>query len=452
MDVEPQPAPVRPLAAFSVPNFRRFVIGQTVSLIGTWTETVAQALLVLHMTGSGVWLGLATAARYLPVLLLTPYAGLIVDRADKRRVLLFTQASLAALSLTLGALVLLGVVQLWMVFAIALGFGVLTALDNPARMAFIPEMVGPALIRNAVTLNSSLVNVGRAVGPVVAAVLVAGVGVGWCFVANGASFAAVLLALLTLNTAKLTASVRVHHGPRQLRDGLAYARRMPEILAPLCMMVLIGTFTYEFEVSLPLFARGPLQGGATTYSWLMGAFGFGAVLGGIYCTRRAQTGVPRMIRAAGLYMAAMFATACINSLAGAAILLVVVGFASIIFLTTGNSTIQIAAAPDYRGRVTALWSTAFVGSTPIGATIIGAIGAGSPRLALAVGGAACGLAALVGLVLVWRDPDLNRGHHDFQSCALPAELSRRAAPDASESGSISEGAAPPERARHVVAR
>jgi predicted MFS family arabinose efflux permease len=132
----------------------------------------------------------------------------------------------------------------------------------------------------------------------------------------------------------------------------------------------------------------------------MGAFGFGAVLGGIYCARRAQTGVPRMIRAAGLYMAAMFATACVDSLSGAVILLVVVGFASIIFLTTGNSTIQIAAAPDYRGRVTALWSTAFVGSTPIGATLIGAIGAGSPRLALAVGGAACGLAALVGLVLV----------------------------------------------------
>ncbi len=232
---------------------------------------------------------------------------------------------------------------------------------------------------------------------------------GWCFVANGASFAAVLLALLTLNTAKLTASVRVHHGARQLRDGLAYARRMPEILAPLCMMALIGTFTYEFEVSLPLFARGPLQGGATTYSWLMGAFGLGAVLGGIYCTRRAQTGVPRMIRAAGLYMAAMFATACISSLAGAVILLVVVGFASIIFLTTGNSTIQIAAAPDYRGRVTALWSTAFVGSTPIGATIIGAIGAGSPRLALAIGGAACGLAAVTGLILVWRDRDLSRG-------------------------------------------
>jgi predicted MFS family arabinose efflux permease len=165
------------------------------------------------------------------------------------------------------------------------------------------------------------------------------------------------------------------------------------------MMALIGTFTYEFEVSLPLFARGPLAGGPTTYSWLMGAFGFGAVLGGIYSTRHAQTGVPRMIRAAVLYMLALLATAFASSAPVAVVMLGLVGFASIVFLTTGNSTIQIAAAPAYRGRVTALWSTAFVGSTPIGATIIGAIGAGSPRLALVVGAAACGAAALTGLAI-----------------------------------------------------
>jgi predicted MFS family arabinose efflux permease len=401
VDAEPQTASVRPLAAFAVPNFRRFVIGQSVSLVGSWTETVAQALLVLALTHSGIWLGLATAARYLPVLLLTPFAGLIVDRADKRTILLVTQTSLGALSLALGAVVLLGAIQLWMVFAVALGFGVLTALDNPARMAFIPEIVGAPLIRNAITLNSTMVNVGRAVGPLVAASLVAGVGVGWCFVANGVSFTAVLAALLTLDVAQLRPGVRVEHRARQLREGLAYARRVPEILGPISMMALIGTFTYEFEVSLPLFARGPLAGGATTYSWLMGAFGLGAVLGGIYCTRHPETGVPRMIRAAVLYMVAMLATACTNSVPAAVALLTVVGFASIVFLTTGNSTIQIAAAPAYRGRVTALWSTAFVGSTPIGATIIGAIGAGSPRLALAVGGAACGAAALAGFAITW---------------------------------------------------
>jgi predicted MFS family arabinose efflux permease len=396
------PAPVRPLAAFSVPNYRRFAIGQSVSLVGSWTETVAQALLVLQLTDSGVWLGLATAARYLPVLLLTPYAGLIVDRHDKRTVLLLTQASLGAVSLALGTVVLLGEVHLWMVFAAAIAFGVLTALDNPARMAFIPQIVGPGLIRNAITLNSTFVNVGRAVGPVVAATLVAGVGIGWCFIANAVSFAGVLAALLTLDVSQLRPGARVEHRARQLRDGLTYARHVPDILAPLCMMALVGTFTYEFEVTLPLFARGPLAGGATAYSWLMGAFGLGAVLGGIHCTRRPQTGVPRMIHTAAAYMAAMLATAATNSTAAAAAALVLVGFASIIFLTTGNSTIQIAAAPAYRGRITALWSTAFIGSTPIGATIVGAIGATSPRVALIVGAAACGAAAITGTTILAR--------------------------------------------------
>jgi MFS family permease len=166
MDAEPHPVAGRPLAAFAVPNFRRFVTGQTISLIGSWTETVAQAVLVLRLTHSGVWLGLSTAARYAPVLLLTPYAGVIVDRRAKRRLLLFTQSSLAAASVVLGALVLSGAVRLWMVFAVALVFGTLTAFDNPARLAFISEMVGERLIRNAVTLNSTLVNVGRALGPI----------------------------------------------------------------------------------------------------------------------------------------------------------------------------------------------------------------------------------------------------------------------------------------------
>jgi MFS family permease len=400
VDAEPQTAGTGPLAAFAVPNFRRFVIGQAVSLVGSWTETVAQALLVLTLTHSGLWLGLATAARYLPVLLLTPYAGLIVDRADKRKLLLFTEASLAGLSLILGATVLLGWIQLWMVFTVALGFGLLTALDNPARMAFIPEMVGPRLIHNAIILNSTMVNVGRALGPLVAAVLVVSVGVGWCFIVNALSFTAVLIALLTLSTARLTAHQPLARNPRQLRDGLAYARGIPEIIAPLAMMALIGTFTYEFEVSLPLFAHGPLHGTEATYSWLMGAFGFGSVLGGIYSAGHAKTGVPRLIGAAVVYMCAMLATACTSSLSQTVPLLIVVGFASVIFLTTGNSTVQLAAGPDYRGRITALWSTAFVGSTPIGATIIGAVGAGSPRLALLVGGVACGLAALTGAAIL----------------------------------------------------
>jgi MFS family permease len=402
MDAEPHPSPVRPLAAFSVPNYRRFTIGQTISLVGSWTETVAQALLVLQLTHSGLWLGLATAARYLPVLLLTPYAGVIVDRDDKRRILLLTQSSLAAASLVLGLLVLTGAIRLWMVFAVALAFGVATALDNPARLAFVSEMVGRRLLRNAVTLNSTLVNVGRGVGPLVAATLVATVGIGWCFVANAASFGAVICSLVILDVSQLHPSAPVQRVRGQLREGLAYARTVPDILAPVSMMVLIGTFTYEYEVSLPLFARGPLHGGATTYSLLIAAFGLGSVVGGLYCIRHPQTGVPRMIRASVLYAAAMLGTALTTRIYLAIVLLIVVGIASIAFLTTGNSTIQLAARPDMRGRVVALWSTALVGSTPIGATIIGAVGDSAPRFALILGAAACAVAAAVALAILNR--------------------------------------------------
>jgi MFS family permease len=385
-------------AAFAVPNFRRFVLGQGVSLIGTWTETVAQALLVLQLTNSAVAVGFATAARYLPVLLLTPYAGLIVDRRDKRKVLIFTAVGLASLSLVLGVLVLSGTVAYWSIILVALGFGILSALDNPARQAFVPELVARPLIRNAITLNSTVVNVGRALGPVTAAVLIGTIGIGWCFVVNAVSFFAVIVALLTLKLAALLPIDPIKRARGQLLSGFRYARSVPEIIAPVAMMALIGTFTYEFEVSLPLFAHVTLSGTAATYSWLLGAFGTGAVVGGLYCVSRPQVGLGRLVRAAIIYAAAMAATAFAPNLLIAVPLLLVVGIGSIAFITTGNSTIQIAAKPEFRGRVTALWSTALLGSTPIGASIIGYIDSVSPRLALGVGAAACVGAAIIG----WR--------------------------------------------------
>jgi predicted MFS family arabinose efflux permease len=228
------------------------------------------------------------------------------------------------------------------------------------------------------------------------------VGVGWCFVANAASFGAVICSLLILDVSQLHASAPAQHVRGQLREGLEYARTVPDILAPITMMVLIGTFTYEYEVSLPLFARGPLHGGATTYSLLIAAFGLGSVAGGLYCIRHPKTGVPRMIRASLLYAIAMLGTALTTQTYLAVVLLIVVGIASITFLTTGNSTIQLAARPDMRGRVVALWSTALVGSTTIGATIIGAVGDSAPRFALILGAAACAAAAAVAVALLHR--------------------------------------------------
>jgi MFS family permease len=384
-------------AALAVPNFRRYVAGQSLSLIGTWVETVAQALLVLRLTHSGTILGLTTAARYAPILLLSPYAGLVVDRHSKRHVLLVTQAGLGLVSATLGVSVLTGNIRLWQIVVLALLFGTLSAVDNPARQAFVPEVVGRDLVRDAVTLNSTTVNVARVIGPTIAAVLVATIGIGWCFVVNAVSFSFVIASLLSLDTSRLHQIPPVPRAPGELREGLRYAAHIPAIAQPLLMMALIGTFTFEFEVSLPLLARNTFDGGATAYSWLIGAVGAGAVAGGLYAARSARTGVPRLTWAALGFAIAVGLLAAAPTMPAAVAACVLVGTASVIFLTTGNATIQLASEPRYRGRVTALWSMAFVGSTPIGAPIVGALSdiAGA-RYALALGAAACLGAVVVG--------------------------------------------------------
>jgi len=392
-----QPGAADTFAALSVPNFRRYVAGQSLSLIGTWVETVAQGLLVLQLTHSGTILGLTTAARYGPILVLSPYAGLLVDRYPKRRVLLGTQAGLGLVSAILGASVLTGAIRLWQVFVLGLLFGTLSAIDNPARQAFVQEMVGHDLVRNAVTLNSTSVNLARVIGPTIAAVLVSTIGIGWCFVVNAISFCFVIASLLSLDTRRLHPAAAVPHRRGQLREGLRYAARVPAIARPLLMMAVIGTFTFEFEVSLPLLATKTFHGSGTTYSWLLGAFGAGAVAGGLYAARSARTGVARLTWAALAFAIAMGLLALAPTWPAAVAACVLVGAATIMFLTTGNSTIQLASEPDHRGRVAALWSMALVGTTPIGSPIIGAISdAAGPRSAVALGAIACLAAVVIG--------------------------------------------------------
>jgi MFS family permease len=413
----PQPAvvPAHPamFAALAVPNFRRYVSGQSLSLIGTWVETVAQALLVLKLTHSGTILGLTTAARYAPILLLSPYAGLLVDRYSKRHVLLATQLGLGLVSAALGVAVLAGDIRLWQVVVLAVLFGILSAVDNPARQAFTQEVVGHDLVRNAVTLNSTSVNVARVIGPAIAAVLVGTVGIGWCFVVNAASFGFVIVSLLSLDTRRLYPVPPVPRGRGQLRAGLRYAAGVPAIIRPLLMMALVGTFTFEFEVSLPLLAETTFHGTSTTYSWLIGALGAGAVAGGLYAARSARTGVARLIWAALGYAITVGLLAVAPTLATAIAACVLVGVASVIFLTTGNATIQLASDPEYRGRVTALWSMALVGSTPIGSPVIGALSdVASPRYALGLGAAACLAAVIVG---GWPKGNRSREPHDEEA-------------------------------------
>jgi MFS family permease len=391
-------------AALRVPNYRRYFAGQAVSLVGTWMQTIAQGWLVLELTGSGTALGLMAAAQFLPILLLAPYGGVLADRLDKRRLLIATQVGLGAIALALGVLVVTGLVQLWMVLVLALMLGLLTAVDNPARQAFAQEMVTPARLRNAVSLNSVLVNTARAVGPAMAGILIATTGTGICFLINAASYAAVVFALASMDTGELHPTDSAGRAPGQVRQGLTYVAHTSELLVPLMMLALIGTLAYEFQVVLPLLARGPLEGGPGTYGLLTSAMGAGAIVGGLVVAGHGRTGLRPLTMAAALFGAAILATAAAPSVAVALVALTVVGATSVTFLAVGNTTLQLTSDPRFRGRVMALWTVAFLGSTPIGAPIIGWVSEQiSPRGGLVVGGVACLVAAGVGAIALARE-------------------------------------------------
>ncbi|WP_283137653.1 MFS transporter [Rhizohabitans arisaemae] len=399
----------RTFAALRVRNFRLWAGGQLLSLIGTWMQAIAQGWLILELSGSGVVLGLVVAAQFLPVLLLGPYGGLIADRVPKRRLLMVTQSALAVLALGLGLLTITGAVRIWMVFGFALAFGLVNTVDNPGRQSFVPEMVDRPLVRNAVTLNSVMVNSSRALGPAVAGVLVATVGVGVCFLINAASFAAVLVALALMRESELFAGEPVARERGQLRQGLRYVRRTPGLLVPLLMMALVGTLAYEFQVVLPLMAQVTLGGGAEAYGFMTSAMGAGAVVGGLAIATWARTGLGPLTVAAFAFGVAILAAAAMPTLSTELAVLALVGAASTGFLATGNATLQLTSEPRFRGRVMALWSVTFLGSTPIGGPIVGFVAEYfGPRYALGLGGVACLLAGVLGLLFLRRIPHAER--------------------------------------------
>jgi MFS family permease len=368
-----------------------------ISLSGTWMQGVAQAWLVLRLTGSGTALGLVTALQFLPVLLFGPLGGLVADRLPKRRVLYVTQAAAGVLAAVLGATVATGVVRLWMVYALAAGLGIVNSVDNPIRQTFVLEMVGSDQLTNAVTLNSVMVNLARVLGPAAAGVLIATVGLAPCFFVNAASYIAVLSGLALMRGSELMPTPPQPRRTGQLREGLRYVRRTPELLSPLLMMAAIGTLAYEFQVILPLVARFTFHGGAGAYAAMTAAMGVGAVAGGLVTASRRHRSVTALPFAAaalgGLMLGAALAPTFPLELAA----LVLIGAASITFLALGNTTLQLATAPEMRGRVMSLWAVAFLGSTPIGGPLIGWIGQHvGARYGLLTGGVAAVLAGALG--------------------------------------------------------
>jgi MFS family permease len=385
-------------AALSVPNYRRYFAGQSVSLIGTWMQMTAQSWLVLSLTHSSAMLGLIVALQTLPVLLLAPYGGVIADRVDKRRLMIVLQSAMGLQALALGILTVTGEVTVWQIGALAALLGLNNAFENPARQSFMLEMVGGDYLRNAVTLNSVLVNVARVVGPAVAGILIATLGEGICFLVNAGSFAAVVFSLITLNRAALAPTTPAPRARGQLREGLRYVRGTRELAIPLLMMAAVGCLTYEFQVSLPVMASRGLHAGATGYGFMTAAMGVGAVVGGLLVAAKGRTGIATLTVAVTAFGVAMALATIAPNLSFELAALALAGASSIAFMSTANSTLQLRAQPNMRGRVMALWFVAFQGSTPIGGPIIGAIIAlAGARAGLGVGALTCFAAALVGL-------------------------------------------------------
>ncbi len=405
-------------AALRIPNFRLFLSGQIVSLCGTWMQTIALGWLVLSLGASGTALGLVTAAQFLPVLLFGPYGGLIADRTNRRHLLMVTQSGSGLAALALGVLDLTGTARLWMVAVAAALIGLCSAIDNPARQSFVQEMVGSEYLPNAITLNSVTVNAARIVGPAIAGLVILAIGTAGCFLFNAASFGAVLVALHRMDTTALQERPPVHRAPGQLRAGFAYVRHTPALRIPLIMMVIIGTLSYEFPVVLPLVAKETFGGSAATYSMMTSAMGAGAVAGGLLVARRRRIGVRSLGFIASAFGAVLLLAAAAPNLELELAALVLVGGTSVAFISTGNATVQLSADPALRGRVLALWSVAFLGTTPFGGPIAGWIAQTfGARSGLLLAGVAALVAAVFAFASLPRDRQSGPGTSDSEAFA-----------------------------------
>ncbi len=386
-------------AALAVPNYRRYFYGQSISLIGTWMQMTAQAWLVLTLTHSSTALGGVVALQTLPVLLLAPYGGVIADRVDKRRMMVALQIAMGVQALVLGVLTVAGLVEVWQICILAALLGVNNAFENPARQSFMLELVGPEHLRNAVSLNSVMVNVARAVGPAIGGILIATVGTGVCFLFNAASFVPVVASLVTMNSLELRPTPPTPRTKGQLREGFRYVRSRRDLAVPLMMMAAVGCLTYEFQVTLPVMASRALHAGATGYGFMTAAMGLGAVAGGLVVAARGRTGLGPLTAAVAAFGAAMTFAALAPTLGFELVALGFAGGASIAFMSMSNSTLQLTAEPSMRGRVMALWFAAFQGSTPIGGPIVGVVMAVlGARAGLGLGAITCFVVAIAGVL------------------------------------------------------
>ncbi|GGU20986.1 MFS transporter [Streptomyces violascens] len=388
-------------SSLAVRNYRLFFSGAIVSNIGTWMARITQDWLVLTITGSSVAVGITTAMQFLPMLLFGLYGGVIADRFAKRNILFVTQAAMGLGGLFLAVMTLSGHVQVWHVYLTAFFTGLVTVVDNPTRQSFVSEMVGPDRVRNAVSLNSANFQSARLVGPAVAGAVMAAVGPGWAFLANGLSFTAPLIMLTLMRTKELQPTRLAPRGKGQLKEGLAYVSERPELIWPIVLVGFVGTFGFNFPIWLSAFASDVFHGDSGMYGLFNSLMAIGSLIGALLAARRSSTRLRMLALAAFLFAVLELVASGAPDLGVFMALLIPVGILGLTVNVTANASVQMATDPEMRGRVMSLFMMVFTGGTPLGGPLFGWLtDVYGVRVSLALGGLICGAAAIgVGLML-----------------------------------------------------
>ncbi len=386
-------------------NYRLWAAGALVSNVGTWMQRTAQDWLVLteltHRDAAAV--GIVSALQFGPQLLLLPWTGLAADRLDRRTLLAATQATMGVLALGLGLLTIAGLARLWEVYLFAFGLGCASAFDAPVRQAFVSDLVGEGALSNAVALNSMSFNAARLVGPAAAGLLIAAIGSGAVFLANAASYGAVLASLAALRLGELHGKRRERVGPGGLVEGFRYVRRRPDLMVVLAMLFLIGTFGFNFPIYISTMSVGVFHLGAGRYGVLASAMAIGSVLGAALAARRETPSKGLLVGGAATFGAGMAAAALMPDERAFGLVLILVGAAAQTVTTTAVSMVQLSTASAMRGRVMAILLAITLGGTPIGAPATGWIANRyGPRWAMLSGAVAALIAAAIGAALLTR--------------------------------------------------
>lgn len=379
-------------------NYRLWFAGALVSNTGAWMQRTAQDWIVLtELTDrDAAALGITMALQFGPLLVMVPLTGLMADRFDRRRLLMWTQSASAVLALGLGALVLSGTAQLWQVYVFALLLGIVTAIDTPVRQSFVSELVSDADISNAVALNSTSFQSARLIGPAIAGLLIAAIGSGWVFIINGVSFAGVLLSLVLIRRDQLVAAPRLRKARGQIRDGIRYVRSRSDLVVALVMVFIVGTFGFNFPIFISTMSTLEFGQGATQFGLLSSILAAGAVAGSLLAARREKVRLAVVLLASAGFGVACVLAALAPGYWWFAAVIVLVGATSLTMMNTANAYVQTTTDPAYRGRVMALYMAIFAGGTPIGAPIVGAVAnAFGPRWALGIAAASGLLAAAI---------------------------------------------------------